>query len=97
MRWQVAALEEQEAWYEWIAVTLLVGREHRLAKYRQQGYDLTIPASPHRFAICLQHARSAGVATPLGTAHAITCTAANTSSRVTTPTLLHNFTLIHQH
>jgi hypothetical protein len=53
----------------------------------QQGWDFTIPLSPHRPAIFLQHSRSAGVIAALGTAHAITGNAANNTAKTKTPNL----------
>ena len=63
-----------------------------VANPRQQECEFAIPACPHRFAICVQHIRSAGVALRPGSAHAITCAAANTSAKTITATLLNDIT-----
>jgi hypothetical protein len=49
--------------------------------------------SPHCLAIFLQHSRSAGVISALGTAHAITGIAANNVANAKTATLCMNFTI----
>jgi hypothetical protein len=50
--------------------------------------------SPHCLAIFLQHSRSAGVIAALGTAQAITGSAANNAASAKTPTLWINFNSI---
>jgi len=47
--------------------------------------------SPHCLAIFLQHSRSAGVISALGTTHAITGIAANNAAKTKTPTLFTSF------